>query len=299
VRPHAIPDVHGHAKGEHPAYDRERPVPYTARMLLLWFWHAVRRGYPRDLTVTDHTNYLTPEDPAAVRTARAALALAREGESAGAAELANVSREQAETIAAGLRDGMRFAIGVEADDDPRASPEAGAILAALEPEFVIRSVHFLPAPHPATGEPWLWPFDNPEFAFVYERGGTETAWGLYVEKLLGEIEREACDAIGHFYVPAKFGHWPAPARLEEYEDRFLDACRRRAIAVELNTRLLYREPSPAARAAYLTANRRLLRKAGAAGVRVVVGSDAHAPQDQGRGFDEAAALLEECGIGAP
>jgi histidinol phosphatase-like PHP family hydrolase len=47
---------------------------------------------------------------------------------------------------------------------------------------------------------------------------------------------------------------------------------------------------------YLTAHRRLLRKARAAGVRVVLGSDAHAPADQGRAFDVALALLDECGI---
>lgn len=292
----AIPDVHGHAKGEHPAYERERPVAYTARMLVLWFWHAARRGYPRDLTVTDHTNYLTPGDPAAVQTARRALALARDGEIAAAAELAGVSPGQIETLAGAFAAGMRCSIGVEADDDPRNDPNAAAILAELAPDFVIRSVHFLPVSHPETGAPWLWPFDNPEFSFVYDRVGTEATWELYIEKLLGEIEREPCNAIGHFYVPAKFGNWPAPAKLDAYEDRFVEACRLRGVAVELNTRLLYREPSLQARDAYLAANRRLLHKAKAAGLRVVVGSDAHAPDDQGRGFEYAVDLLRESGI---
>jgi len=61
----AIPDTHGHAKGEHKPYAEERPLPLTARMLFLWFYHACRRGYPRFLMVADHMNYLTFEDPAA------------------------------------------------------------------------------------------------------------------------------------------------------------------------------------------------------------------------------------------
>ena len=61
----AVPDIHGHAKGEHKIFIDERPIPYTARMLFLWFYHACRRGAPRFLMVADHVNYLTFEDPAA------------------------------------------------------------------------------------------------------------------------------------------------------------------------------------------------------------------------------------------
>ena len=116
-------------------------------------------------------------------------------------------------------------------------------------------------------------------------------WELYIAKLIAQIETQRCDVAGHFYVPAKFGHWPAAAKLDEYEDRFLSACLRRNAAVEFNTRLLYREPSEQARGDYLNAHRRLLCKANTVGVRVVLGSDAHAPADQGRGFDAAFELL--------
>ncbi|MBV8726800.1 MAG: hypothetical protein JO233_03360, partial [Candidatus Eremiobacteraeota bacterium] len=68
----AIPDVHGHAKGEHKPYAEERPIAYSARMLFLWFYHACRRGAPRFLMASDHSNYLTFEDPAAVNLLRRA-----------------------------------------------------------------------------------------------------------------------------------------------------------------------------------------------------------------------------------
>jgi HisJ family histidinol phosphate phosphatase len=166
----------------------------------------------------------------------------------------------------------------------------------MQADTVVRSVHFLPIEHPRSGVPWLWPFDNPEFAEIYEHVGANAVWELYVEKLVSEIETERCDVAGHFYVPSKFGHWPDRRRLEDYEDRFIDACHRRGAAIELNTRLLYRDPSPEARHDYLAAYRRLLKKAAAGGVRVAVGSDAHAPSDQGRGFDEALALLDESAV---
>ena len=292
----ALTDVHGHAKGEHPPFERESPIAYTPRMLLLWFWHAAVREYPKRMTATDHANYLTPADPAAVETARRALDRAREGDVNEAAQTGGITTSQAATLGRALQAGMQFGIGLEADDDPRTSVEAPAILAAMQPELVIRSVHFLPIEHPETGEPWQWPFDNPEFAHVFELIGAEATWELYIAKLIAEIETQRCDVAGHFYVPAKFGHWPASVRLDDYEDRFLDVCRRRNAAVEFNTRLLYREPSERARSTYLSAHRRLLRKAKAGGVRVVLGSDAHAPADQGRGFETALELITECGI---
>jgi hypothetical protein len=89
-RLYAIPDIHGHAKGEHKPFAEERPIPLSARMLFLWFFHACRRGWPRFVMVSDHMNYLTFEDPAAVNLVRRALKLAQAGDLYGAAETASV-----------------------------------------------------------------------------------------------------------------------------------------------------------------------------------------------------------------
>jgi hypothetical protein len=120
----AIPDVHGHAKGEHRPYSEERPLAYSARMLFLWFYHACRRLSPRFLMVADHANYLTFEDPGAVNTLRRALKLAQAGDLLGAAETAGVDVAHAAIVSEGLRRGMRFSIGAEMDNDPRARPDA-------------------------------------------------------------------------------------------------------------------------------------------------------------------------------
>ncbi len=292
----AIPDTHGHAKGEHKPYAEERPLPLTARMLFLWFYHACRRGYPRFLMVADHMNYLTFEDPAAVNLVRRALKLAQAGDLYGAAETASVDVGHAAVVSEGLRRGMRYSIGAEVDNDPRSRPDAQNIVDAMRPDAIVRSVHFIPIAHPVHGENWPWPFDNPEFAEFFDTVGTEVVWETYVNALVDAIERLPGHIVGHFFVPAVFGHWPDDAKLEAYEDRVLAAAGARQMAVEFNTRFLYRDHTDEEKQRYLDANRRFLRKAKERGVGIAIGSDAHSPKDQGGAFDVVLALLDELEI---
>ncbi len=293
---YAIPDTHGHAKGEHKPFAEERPLPLTARMLFLWFYHACRRGYPRFLMVADHMNYLTFEDPAAVNLVRRALKLAQAGDLYGAAETANVEVPHAAVVSEGLRRGMRYSIGAEVDNDPRSRPDAQNIVDAMRPDAIIRSVHFLTVTHPTLGENWHWPFDNPEFQDMFEVIGVEQTWELYIATLIDAIERLPGHIVGHFFVPAVFGQWPDDAKLDAYENRMLDAAAARNMAVEFNTRFLYRDHTDEEKARYLEANKRLLRKARDRGIGIAVGSDAHSPRDQGGAFETVLAVLDELEI---
>jgi HisJ family histidinol phosphate phosphatase len=297
-RVEAIPDVHGHAKGEHKPFAEERPIPYTARMLFLWFYHACRRGSPRFLMVADHINYLTFEDPAAVNLVRRALKLAHAGDLYGAAETAGVELGHAAVVSQGLVRGMRYSIGAEVDNDPRSRPDAQNIVDAMRPDAMIRSVHFLTIEHPEHGAGWQWPFDNPDFKDLYDHVGTAKVWSLYMAILLEAIEKLPGNIVGHFYVPAKFGHWPDDATLESYEDQLVHACAARNMAIELNTRYLYHHyaDDESSRRKYRNANLRLLKKAKARGIGIAVGSDAHSPKDQGGGFETALELLDKAGI---
>ena len=292
----ATPDTHGHAKGEHKPYAEERPLPLTARMLFLWFYHACRRGYPRFLMVADHMNYLTFEDPAAVNLVRRALKLAQAGDLYGAAETASVEVGHAAVVSEGLRRGMRYSIGAEVDNDPRSRPDAQNIVDAMRPDAIIRSVHFIPIAHPVHGENWPWPFDNPEFAELHESVGADALWDGYVNILVDAIERLPGHIVGHFFAPAVFGQWPDDAKLAAYEDRVLAAAAARQMAVEFNTRFLYRDHSDEQKRRYLDANRRFLRKAKERGVGIAIGSDAHSPKDQGGAFDIVLDVLDELEI---
>jgi HisJ family histidinol phosphate phosphatase len=292
----AIPDVHGHPKGEHRPYAEERPIPYTARMLFLWFYHACLRGSPRFMMVSDHINFLTFEDPAAINLVRRALKLAEAGDLYGAAETAGVDLAHAAVVSEGLRRGMRFSIGAEVDIDPRSRPDAQNIVEALRPDAMIRSVHFLTIEHPEFGPDWQWPFDNPEFLTLFDLIGTEKAWELYQAAVVDAIEKLPGNILGHYYAPAKFGHWPDDAVLETYEDQVLEACAQRGMAVEINTRIFYRSDDEELKRKYRDVNLRFMRKAKEKNVGICVSSDAHSPKDQGNGFEEALAMLDEAEI---
>jgi HisJ family histidinol phosphate phosphatase len=261
-------------------------------MLFLWFYHACRRGSPRFMMVSDHVNYLTFEDPGAVHTVRRALKLAHAGDLYGAAETAGVDVAHASVVSDGLRRGMRFSIGAEVDNDPRARPDAQNIVEAMRPDGIIRTVHFITIDHPEKGSDWAWQIDNAEFAHLFEHVGAEKTWELYIAKLLDDVEKLPGNVVGNFYLPATFGHWPAAKHLENYEDKMLEAAHARGMAVEINTRFLYRDNPEDQKQKYIDAISRLMRKAHARGVGIAIGSAAHSPKDQGNGFEIVLPLLD-------
>ncbi|MEO9171256.1 MAG: hypothetical protein ABI282_11760 [Candidatus Baltobacteraceae bacterium] len=246
--------------------------------------------------VSDHINYLTFEDPGAVNTVRRALKLAHAGDLYGAAETAGVDVAHAAVVSDGLRRGMRYSIGAEVDNDPRARPDAQNIVDAMRPDGIIRSVHFLTIDHPEKGGEYAWPYDNPEFAHFYDAIGVERVWELYVARLIEDVEKLPGHIIGHFYKPGVFGHWPDDAKLEHYEDALLDAALARGMAIEISTRPLYREHTDEQRRKYIDVNKRLMRKAKAKNVPIAIGSDAHSPKDQGGAFETVLKMLDDCDI---
>lgn len=248
------------------------------------------------MMVTDHMNYLTFEDPAAVNLVRRALKLAQAGDLYGAAETASVDVGHAAAVSDGLRRGMRFSIGAELDNDPRSRPDAQNIVDAMRPDATIRSVHFITIDHPTSGPNFNWNFDNPEFAALYEHVGTARTWQLYMEALLKAVHELPGHIIAHFYVPANFGHWPDRATLEKYEDQIVAAAKGKGMAIEFNTRFLYRDHPPEEKQKYLEANKRLVRKCRDAGVLIAIGADAHSPKDQGGAFDVVLQVLDDLDI---
>jgi histidinol phosphatase-like PHP family hydrolase len=266
-------------------------------MLFLWFYHACVRGAPRFLMASDHMNLLTFEDPSAVNLVRRALKLAHAGDLYGAAETANVEVAHAAAVSEGLRKrNMRYSIGAEVDNDPRCRPDAANIVDAMRPDGMIRAVHFIPIDHPAHGAGWQWAYDYPEFASLYDHVGTETVWKLYTDTLFNAIETLPGQVIAHFYKPAIFGHWPELPALEAYENKLIEMCKERSVAVELNSRIFYKSEDQDQIRRFREANLRLLKKAKAADVMVAVGADAHSPRDQGGGFETVLELLDAAEI---
>jgi len=265
-------------------------------MLFLWLYHACRKNAPRFVMVSDHINYLTFEDPGAVHTVRRAVKLAHAGDLYGAAETAGVDVAHASVVSDGLRRGMHFSIGADVDNDPRARPDAQNIVDAMRPDGIIRTVRFLTIEHPEKGGEWQWPFDNKEFAHVYDVVGIDQTWERYMARLLEDVEKLPGHIVGRFYAPSHLGLWPNDAALERYEDQLLDACLARGMAVEINTRPFYRDGTPEFKAKYRAVNERLMRKAKAKGVGIAIGSSAHSPKDQGGAFDVVLDMLDACDV---
>jgi len=76
----------------------------------------------------------------------------------------------------------------------------------------------------------------------------------------------------------------------------LAAAGARGMAIEFNTRFLYRDHPDEEKDRYLRANSRLLKKAKERGVQIAIGSDAHSPRDQGNGFEIVLQILDSLDI---
>ena len=192
---------------------------------------------------------------------------------------------------------MRFSIGAEMDNDPRARPDAQNIIDAMRPDGIIRSVHFVPIQHPEKGADWLWPFDNEEFAASpRRRRGTDQLWELYIAKLLDDLEKLPAHIVGHFYAPATFGRWPA----QKSSKSTRIGCSRSPIVAAWPSRSTRASSTASTRGSeeksISTPTRGSFARLRARGVGIAVGSDAHSPKDQGNGFDVVLKLLDDAKI---
>lgn len=153
-------------------------------------------------------------------------------------------------------------------------------LAARHPwDYLIGSVHYVTD---------SWDLDNPgKLAEWYHRDPDEV-WTMYFERLTQAAESGLFEIIGHADLCKKFGFYPSRDCAPLFE-RFLGACRRRGVAIELNTAGLRKD----CREIY--PSRDILRSASRLGVGITFGSDAHAAGEVGMDFAQAVALAREVG----
>ncbi|MFT4546410.1 MAG: histidinol-phosphatase (PHP family) [Verrucomicrobiales bacterium] len=147
-------------------------------------------------------------------------------------------------------------------------------------DYLIGSVHYI-----APG----WDIDNPEWIGRWKDKATvaeiwDDYWRIYTR----------CIASGHFDIlahpdlPKKFGFRPEGA-LAHYYEPAIAAAAEADICFEINTAGLRKE------VAEMYPSREFLTLAQAAGIPLVISSDAHAPEEVGADFGQAAALAREVG----
>ncbi len=173
---------------------------------------------------------------------------------------------------------LTIRLAVEADYLPGREALSREILARHAWDYVIGSVHYLDG----------WGFDNEDEIARWSQVKVDEVYRRYYATLRQSAETGLFDVIGHCDLVKKFGHRPSGDLGEDL--RSTARCfAAEGVAVEVNTSGLRKpvhEIYPSAR---------LLGILRIAGVPVTLGSDAHAPQEVGKNFPEALALMREAG----
>lgn len=146
-------------------------------------------------------------------------------------------------------------------------------------DYLIGSVHYI-----APG----WDVDNPKHLSRFEDRPVAEIWELYWSAYERAIRSGRFDFMAHPDLPKKFGHRP-PGDLRRFYEPSIAALAETGTAFEINTAGL-RKP-----VGECYPSLEFLRLAREAGVGLLINSDAHAPQEVGAGFAEAAALAREAG----
>lgn len=152
-------------------------------------------------------------------------------------------------------------------------------LAGLAPwDHLIGSVHYLPEG---------WEVDHPKYLGRHE-GQAEEIWTSYWRSYEACIRSGLFDFVAHPDLPKKFGHRPA-GDLRRFYEPAVAALAECGVAFEINTAGLRKQ------CAELYPAREFLELAHAAGVPLLINSDAHDPTELGAGFDVAEALAKAVG----
>lgn len=176
--------------------------------------------------------------------------------------------------------GFRVRIGLEVDYFPESVDRVNSLLSGMPLDYVIGAVHFA-GNFPIDSSAVYW-----ENLSESER---DSVWRSYV-RLMGECARRLdCSWLAHLDLPKKFG-FQAPEDCVESMETLLDECASLGMLVEINT-------AGADKACgEFYPSKRLLMRAVASGVGLLVNADAHEPSQVARHFGEARRMLRELGV---
>lgn len=174
---------------------------------------------------------------------------------------------------------LNIKLGLECDFLPGQEKWIERLAGMAEWDFLIGSVHYLPAG---------WEVDNPKYLSRHTHRAAPEMWEQYWSTLAQCIRSGLFDFIAHPDLPKKFGVSPE-GDLRRYYEPAIEALADTGLAYEINTAGLRKpcaEQYPAAR---------FLELAHSAGVPLLINSDAHHPTEVGADFDRALALARAAG----
>lgn len=174
--------------------------------------------------------------------------------------------------------GLPVLLGLEVDFFPETIDAVVELLAPYPFDFLIGSTHWVGA----------WPIDNGGAAFEFERRGVRRAYEDYfaVEEQLAASG--AVDVLAHVDVVKKLGYRLGELPIDLYA-KVVAAAAASGTAVEVSTAGLWQP------AAELYPHQHFLQMFFDAGVTITLASDAHSPEECGRGRDQAIAAARRAG----
>lgn len=152
------------------------------------------------------------------------------------------------------------------------------LAARHEWDFLIGSVHYLDD----------WDFDNPKWLGRWAESDVESVWNHYWKTYAKMADSGLFDILGHPDLVKKFAHVPA-GDLDRFYETAIDAIAASGSVIELNTAGWHKPCAEAYPAA------RFLELANAAGIGLVISSDAHAPHEVARDFTKAIEFAKAAG----
>ena len=250
---------------------------------------------PDDVDATPAERYLTPANAERYRAAAAERGI----EELGVAEHVyrvtqalevwqhelwrHSARDDLDAYCAFVRDETDLKLGIEADFIPGREDRMAELLAGRDFDYVVGSIHFV-------GDGAL---DYDRYDIWSAASSPDKVWRTYFEWLAQAAASGMFDILA---LPDLVKYWgraqrPWPDRdLRHYYEIAIEAIAASGIAVEVSTAGL-RKP-----VGELYPARDFLEMVIDAGNPIALSSDAHEPDDLGRDYEQALALLEDLGV---
>jgi histidinol-phosphatase (PHP family) len=192
------------------------------------------------------------------------------------------ARDDLDAYCAFVREETDLKLGIEADFIPGREDRMAELLAARDFDYVVGSIHFV-------GDGAL---DHDGYDIWSAGQSPDRVWRTYFEWLAEAAASGMFDILAHPDIVKYWGRErPQPDRdLRYFYEIAMQGIAESGIAVEVSTAGL-RKP-----VAELYPSRAFLEMVLDAGNPIALSSDAHTPEDVGRDYDQALALLEELGV---
>ena len=177
-------------------------------------------------------------------------------------------------------EGMTVKTGIELDYIPAKMQKASSILAQYPFDYVIGSVHFMDD----------WDLTHPYHIQGFEERCLEDVYERYFTMVQEACQSGCIDIIGHVDAVKKFNYCLSPELLMTYYEEVAKVLSDTGVCLEVNTAGFdapVKEMYP---------HQLLLEECVRRGVNIVMGSDAHAPEEVGRYFPYATGVLREAGV---